>query len=437
MRANTGVQDSLLHNPAQSPFAYQAPMTCCNYIQERVIYQPLNFSGLAGTKYNFSLTKQADLLGPVMIYARIAALTQPETPPAGNVNAVRYINNLGIGMLESVRVFYGSNLICNIPPEWMFIRYRKYLNLGAQSAWRVLSRMDQALPERTAFAAAGGEIFVNLCVPWGDDTSQYYSMCGMASELRFEITVKPLRNLLNWDVTDNADPAALLQGGQSTAIFSVFNLHCECVHLTGAERDTVVANVKSTDGLAKLVEDVQAHIRVLIPPTGSSFTYQLKLTNINAPVSTLFWYLEDPLLTAGSPVDNEFGGDFPHHAIPGLGAQYSEWSVTSNGQMVVPVTSSLISRFYNHARWFSSVLAGEYINSHSFSQNPEIPNASYGTVNFGQLDLPQLNITFPSGLNNAYNTVNPSSTAGAYLNVIADTKNFFHEQGGDFTRTFY
>ena len=399
------------------------------------MFQPLNFNGLAGTRYIYSITKQADLLGPMYLHADLAALLQPTVFPTGNVMKSRYINNLGMGMIESLRISYASNPIATILPEWMYVRYRKYLNDAAGKAWRVLSRMDQTIGERDAYAATGGEVFTNLCVPWGDDTSQYYSMCGMASELRVEITIKPLINLLNFDLADpTAAATTFLFQSQATNIITALNLHCECIHLTGAERDTVISNVKSAEGLAKMVEDVQSHIKVLIPSNASPFTYQLRLTNINGPVSTLFWYLEDPKNTSGVTARSDQGGDFPLYPHPGLGTQVGSWSVSSNGYMVVPLTSSFISRYYNHVRWFSSPNAGEYIFAHSFSQNPEIPNANYGSFNFGQLDSPTLSIGFPAGMTNAYAAYNDSQ--GAYLNVIAELKNFLHEQGGDFSRTF-
>lgn len=437
IRANTGVQDALLHNPSQSPFAYQAPMTASNFIAEQVIFRPLNFNGYAGQKIQFSLTKQADLLGPVNLVTHFKPLTQPAAPYAGNVTALRYINNLGIGQIESARISYGSNVICHCLPEWLYIRYRKYLNTEAAQSWRVLSKMDQTLSERNGFALSGGEVITNLCVPWGDDTSQYFSMCGMADALRFEITFKPLKFLLNYDVNNNADADTQLFGTDTPAIYQDINLLGDCVHLTGTERDVVVSNIKSPSGQPKLVEDIQAHIRVLIPAQASAFTYRLKLTNITGPVTSIFWYLEDPLNTQGTQVNTKNGGDWPHHPEHGLNIQWSEYSMVSGGNTIIPKTSSLRSRFHNHTKWFSGPHAGEYINAYSFSTAPEMTNASYGTLNFGQLDYPELIIVFPSGLLNNYDPLHPGTSQGAYLNVVADTRNFYHEQGGDFTKTFY
>lgn len=437
IRANTGVQDALLHNPSQSPFAYQAPMTCSNFVQEEIIFRPLNFNGMAGQKYMFSLTKQADLVGPIDLITTFKPLTQPSSPYAGNVTALRYINNLGIGQIESARIRYGSNVICNCLPEWLYIRYRKYLNIEAARAWRVLSKMDQTLPERDAFAAIGGEVITNLCVPWGDDTSQYFSMCGMSDALQIEVNIKPLKNLLNYDVNNNLDADTQLFGSDTPAIYQDISLRCDCVHLTGAERDVVVANVKSPNGQPKLVEDIQAHIRVLIPSSASGFTYRLKLTNITAPVTSIFWYLEDPLNTQGTQVNTINGGDYPHYPEPGLNSQWSYYSMVTGGNTIIPRTSSLRSRFRNHVKWFSGAHPGEYINPYSFSVAPEITNASYGTLNFGQLDYPEIVIEFPNGLLNNYDPIHTGTSQGAYLNVVADTKNFYHEQGGDFTKTFY
>ncbi len=437
MRANTGVQDALLHNPSQSPFAYQAPLTCSVFVQEEIIYRPTNFNGMTDQAYQFTLSKQADLLGPIDIVTVMQPLGQPALPYAGNVTATRYIDNLGIGQFEYIIIRYGANVICRCLPEWLYIRYRKYLNIEQAQAWRVLSKMDQLLSERQAFALIGGEVMTNLCAPWGDDTSQYFSMVAMSDAITIEARVKPLRNLLNYDVTDNNPADQQLFGSTTANLYRDIYLRCDCIHLTGAERDTVVANVKSANGQPKLVEDVQAHIRVLIPQNPSPFTYRLRLNNITGPVTSIHWYLEDPLNTAGTQVNTVHGGDWPHHPSPGLSRQWSHYSMVTGGNTIIPRTSSLRARFRNHVRWFSGAHPGEYIASYSFSQAPEMTNASYGSLNFGQFDAPEIIIEFPAGLLNNYDPLHPGTTQGAYLNIVADTKNFYLEQGGDFTKTFY
>jgi hypothetical protein len=446
IRANTGVQDALLHNPKQSPFSYQAPMTVCNHIVEELSFRPLNFSQRFGSVQTFELSKVADLLGPVQLVIRLAPLVSPPDPGAAalfGASKVLYINNLGMGMFEGVQIQYGSQTICNCLPEWWYIRYRKYSNLPSYTAWRVLSKMDLTQTEQETFAAQGGEVTVNMCAPWADDTSQYFSMVGMSEKLRIIARFKPLRNVISYELTNPAvAPTSTLYGGQPLDLIQDFYIRAECVHLTGAERDTVVANVKSADGQPKMVEDIQAHIRQLIPvtadgPTGA-FTYRLQLNNITAPVRSIFWWLEDPRNSNGQVANTEFGGDYPLYPAPDLNRRWDIYWINSGQLTVVPITTSERSRFYNHVRWFSGIHAGEYINAYSFSVAPETPNASFGSLNFGQMDQPTINIRFPNGLVNAQYPPGDATTAnvGAYLNVIADTYNFYHEQGGDFTRTF-
>lgn len=437
IRAQTGVQDSLLHNPSQSPFAYQAPMTCCNFVVSEILYRPQNANYMAGQKYLFTLDKQGDLLGSIDLVTVYKPRAQPATPGVGtNVTAVRYINNLGIGQIDYATIRYGANILCRCLPEWLNIRYRTYLNQEAKAIWGALSRMDQSDLQRDQFTASGGEVITNLCVPWGDDTSQYFSMCGMADALVIEVAIKPYNNLLNWVVNDNSNADTRLFGSDTQQILDDIYLRCDIPQLTGAERDVVVANVKSPNGQAKLIEEPQAHIRTLIPVNGAGFTYRLKMTNINAPVRSLFWYLEDPLNTAGTQVDTVNGGDWPHHPHPGLWAQWTYYSVVSGGNTIIPRTSRLRT-LRNWVRWFSAPYDGENpIAPYSFSLNPEMTNASYGTLNFGQLDYPEIVIEFPNGLNNNYDPDHTGTSQGAYLNVVADTCNFFHEQGGDIVKTF-
>ncbi len=436
IRANVGVQDALLHNPKHSPFAYQAPMTCCNHIVERTVFRPLNVQNRFGSTLIWEFSKVADLLGPCFLIVVLAALTQPASPPVGNYTKIRYIDNLGIGMIESIRVTYGPNLITDLPPEWLYIRYRKYRGLTSSQAWRALSRMDQTLAERDSFANLGGEVVVDLTVPWADDTSQYFSMVGMSDKLRFQIRLKTLDHILNYDKTDSNPASPQLVSPQSTDLIQDIYIRAQCVQLTGAERDSVVENVKSADGQAKMVEDIQTHIRTLIPTSATPLTFRLPLTNITGPVRSLFWYLEDPKNTSGTNVDTENGGDWPHNPLRGLGSQVTRWCIVSGGNTIWPWTSSFISRFQDAANYYSGVHVGEYIFACTFSPAPETPNASMGTLNFGQCEQPTLIIEFAGGLLNTLYDPTPGASQGAYLNVIADTVNFHHEQGGDFIRVF-
>lgn len=440
IRTNTGVQDSLLHNPKQSPFAYQAPMTCCNHINEEVVFRPLNTTTKYGSTVTWEFSKVADLMGPLTLVTNHAPLAQPAVPPGASENytAIRYINNLGAGQLEYVRVTYGTNQIVTLLPEWLMIRFQKFKGLTAHTCAKYLAMWEWTQAERDAFAAVGGEVETDICMPFADDTSQYFSMCGMSDKLRIQIKFKAINHILNWDkaVIDGNPASPLLAAGQTDDLLRDIYIRGEMIHLTGAERDTVVANVKSSDGLAKMIEDIQAHIRHYIPPSVSAnYTVRLPLTNINAPVRAIYWYLEDPKLTAGTAASNATGGDYPLHPSEDLGKQWSRYCIVAGSQTIVPWTTSVHARYSHHGRWFTGIDPGQYLVGYSFSPSPEMPNASLGTLNFGLADQPTLVIEFPAGLNNAYDQV-AGSTQGAYLNVIADTVNFLHEQGGDLIKTF-
>lgn len=440
IRTNTGVQDSLLHNPKQSLFAYQAPMTCGNHINESIVFRPLNTTTKYGSTVTWEFSKVADLMGPLTLVTNHAPLAQPAVPPGAgeNYTAIRYINNLGAGQLEYIRVTYGTNQIVTILPEWLMIRFQKFKGLTASVCAKYLAMWEWTQGERDFFASTGGEVETDLCMPFADDTSQYFSMCGMSDKLRIQIKFKAINNVLNWDkAVINGNPASpMLAAGQTDDLLRDIYIRGEMIHLTGAERDTVVANVKSSDGLAKMIEDIQAHIRHYIPPSVSAnYTVRLPLTNINAPVRAIYWYLEDPKFTAGTAASNANGGDYPLHPSEDLGKQWSRYCIVAGSQTIVPWTTSVHARYYDHGRWFTGINPGQYLVGYSFSPSPEMPNASLGTLNFGLADQPTLVIEFAAGLNNLYDQV-AGSTQGAYLNVIADTVNFLHEQGGDLIKTF-
>jgi hypothetical protein len=260
----------------------------------------------------------------------------------------------------------------------------------------------------------------------------------MSDKLRIQIRFKTLEHILTHDklVLDGSAATPLLVSPQTNAILEDVYIRGEIIHLTGAERDTVVANVKSSDGLAKMIEDIQAHIRVLIPPSASpNYTFRLPLTNINAPVRALYWFLEDPKFTAGTAGNNANGGDLPLTPSEDLGRQWTRYCVVAGSQTIIPWRTNVHARFSDHSRWFTGIHPGEHLYGYSFSPSPEMPNASLGTMNFGITDQPTLIVEFASGLSNAYDAV-AGSTQGAYLTVIADTVNFLHEQGGDLIKTF-
>jgi hypothetical protein len=440
LRSNTGVQDALLHNPDQSAFSFQAPMTISNFLIEEQEFGPYSFSGQFGQTYRFDIGKTGDLLGPLELELDMKPITQPPAPLTTNVSEILYCDNFGIGSIDMIEIQYGSNLICRIPPEALYCRFRKYLNQEAYFGWRTLSRMDQTLAERRAFSVAGGKSIVTLCVPWGDDTSQYLAICGLAQNLTINIRMKALNHILNYVTTDGLAPATALFGTDTVAFISRAVIHGYVVQLTGSERDTVVANVKSENGVPILSECWQTILRVPIPVQATAFTYNYRLASFNAPTASIFWWLEDPQNTSGivgvssGTTGSVNGGDWPLHPEDYLMAQVSSYQLAANSVTLTPAQSMFRARWRDHIRWFSSPHAGEPLVGYSWSVAPEITNASYGTINFGQMDNVNIFIVFPAGLSNVTGGVNAEQ--GAYFCIIADTKNFIHEQGGDLIQTF-
>lgn len=434
LRTNTGPQDALLFNPAQSPFTYQAPVTASASLCEEIIYMPQQANSVFGTSYSYSLVKQADLVGPCFLDMQLAPLDQTIVGGLPAPQAVQYINNFGIGCIDHVEVLYGAQRIVRIPPEWFYVRFQKYLGNEQYAAWQVLQRMNMTGGD--PFLMGGGPVYINLCMPWADDTSQYYPMVAMASELRIVVYLKTLNHVLNWPSNGRVQQVSpYLMNGQSPNLIQHINLRTWCHHLTGKERDSLVANVKSPQGIPYMIDDIQGHYRVHVPVSPTPFNFTIRLTDINAPVTSLFWFLTDPNDNQGTNVNSQYYGDYPFNTTTLLSNQVTEFSCSANGYTLIPQTQTFKNLFLDHVRWWSSGQAGTPVFSRSFSMNPEVPNASYGTINFGQADSPTFTIRFGNGLtNNVAGMVNTSQ--GAWLTIIADTKNFLQAQGGDFTRTF-
>lgn len=417
IRANTGVEDPLIHNPSMSPFMVAVPLTMCNHIVSENEIRPVNSVTSWGQKARIEIAKEADRLGPCQAVFQLPALSQTD-------GARTYVQNLGMIAVKNIVVTYGSNKIVEIPAAWRFVRFKKYLGPVPYEAWRVSSRSDMTAGEIASLTANGGEMIVDLCLPFADDTSQWFHTIQSSQKLTLQIELAQASEVIQEAAAPSGD-----QGQQLTD----FYVQAYVAHFTAAERKTDVKIAMKEHGYSNLIEDIQWQ-EFLVPDNAANHTLKLRLTNITRPVRSLFWFMtlngyDAATTTHPFNTDDNNGGAVTIAGAPRVGEVWIRYRVVTGQNIVVPWTTPLRSRYVNHNRWFSGSLVGNYINNYSFGLNPETPNANTGSLNFGQIDAPTLEIEM-----NGFTT---SDTNGINLTVIADTLNFTQEQGGDFSKTFH
>jgi hypothetical protein len=420
IRANTGVQDSLLFNPTHSPFAYQAPLTISNFIKAEQYLDPNNRSNNLGVSQRFEIPKEFDLLGPVELVLQLAPLIQGDPPIERE-----YVENV-CSLIENVRIQYGSSLLTDINPDWIFTRFIKYFNFEAKQAWRPVAGFAGYKAGGSAKAINGGEFVIPIPVPWGDDTSQYFSTVAMAEKLTLTVRLRSADHAIV--VKPSGTP--FLAVGQVPLVSNI-QLHLDGIHLTGEERDELVKAIKAPEGLAKLYEDIQIQNGIIVPT--SSTTFRVQLTNVTQPVRSLFFFFIDPLDVAGNntravsgSTSAGFFGDSPYHIENAVALQVNRWRVYSGSKDLITWRSYDRSANIDHVKYFSGSNPGLPLFGYSHSLAPETPNANEGSINYGQIDAPTLEIEF---------TGNP--VVQTELHILADTLNFWHEQGGDVQKTFH
>lgn len=430
LRANTGIADPALFSvdPSSSLYSPIPWSVSTNTVRVQADIPPQNPSVFGGTSF-FEISKDAT-------YCSWSVLRYTVSPLAagGAGTYARLEDFAGIYAVQQIRIMYDSNLLKTILPEEYMYYYNKWLGLEKQRSFEISTGGRLTDAERTARAAAN-QIF-NLPILWGwwFDLKNAFPIVALSQKLRLEVTWRQALNIVQTD-----DPANVVL----PTILNSF-LRVQYINVTGRERSYILQNAAAADGINYLQDDFIYQRRLVIPAgaaaAGTPFTSTI--ANIRSPVAVINILLRPQVYvdtTSGNPDESLivqedwssfFAGGTGGPLLVGgaakpTGGILGTWQVLSSNNRITPVLERDWCANEIHSRYFPATPAPDLL-SWPYSNSPTTYGASYNSLNYAQINEPQININLATALTNS----------GYFLDAIAQTKNFIQVQGGSALRTF-
>ena len=409
-RGNVGPQDQFLFDVENSLFmpaggnARYAPAL----LDVREI-QPTTGSLAYNSTTVFEIDKIADQLEEILLECDISAVTN-----AGSGNTPSIVDGFGYALFQRIEVAFTSNNIEYIYPEWAIFKHRSYLNMETQAGWNELVKMNQAPATLTTLATTGFRLRVPIPTYWQFIRRHSPIIAALANRLKFIVQTRPLANLVSNVTTGTTtiQSTAAVVGTSTNGI-----LRANLINTTGKERDTKTILTKEPAGVNYLIDDPQYHFDEVIPE--GTTTYTLRLANFDEPISEIV------LLIRGSGYNGTAGdANYTQAVQNAVVVPPATIEITSNGlELIRPQTIPYLQN-YLFPRVHSAIPSAEQI-VYSFAMAPEMKNAATGSINFGSLTNPTLNIVWASATPAAYS-----------LTVMAVGLTWVQQQGGVLLRVF-
>lgn len=428
LRANTGIADPALfrEDPESSLFAPLPWNTSTNIVKIQTDVPPQS-SPTVGSTAVFEIPKNATYATMYHLYYTISAITV-----AGSTYA-RLHDFGGVHCVSQIRIMYDSNLLKTIYPEEYMYHYYKELDLEKQAGFENDVAGNRSDGQRGTLAAAAQTFALPILLPNYYNLRNADPIISLAQKTRIEV--------------DFALPGATVQTDVPAAVGSAYSittayLRTTYVATTGIERSYIQDMAKDPDGINYLQNDFVYQRRIVLPAgQGTPTAFTTTVSNIRSPVAVFTFIMRptvyvdpnsgnpDPwLLTQEDWAVSSAGGTGAGTLVSGAakptGGVLLNWQVTSSNNKITPVIERLWGTNTLHTKYFPSIPAPD-MNTWSYSQAPTCYNASFGSINYAQLNEPILNITLVTALSQNY-----------YVDAWGVTKNFIQVQGGSKLRTF-
>jgi hypothetical protein len=431
LRANVGIADpALFKAEAEASIFRPVPWSVSTNVVKVQTDVPSQTPSAPGNVVTFEIPKDATYLGSVHIRYVISAMAAL----GGAATYKRLCDFAGIFCIQQIRILYDSNLLKTIFPEEMMYHYYKELNTEKQQAFQNDLGGGLTPNQRTTAGTATQTFNYPILL------SNYYaqrSACpivALSQKLRIEVTWAPVADVIQCDdVTDIA--------GAYTITSAV--ARCMYINTTGDERRMILGSAKAQSGISYLQSDFLYQRRIVMAAgLGVATPFTSTIANIRAPVAVMSVILRptvyvdsntgnpDPMLIDNVQWDQAAAGGTSLPTLVGgaakpTGGVLATWQVTSSNNRVTPVLERDWCNNTIHSRYWPSPPQADFY-SWPYSNSPVTYNASYGSINYAQLNEPILNITLATVLANS----------GYYVDAIGLTKNFIQWQGGSVLRTF-
>lgn len=368
LNANTGPQDTLLFNDANSQFLPQHWGTTANFHLETVKISPSTTSEAPGGKTVFQIQDtSADYLGRKRLEFDI------NVTAGGGGTFQEFMDFTGLAAIGRIDNKYGSNQIRSIENIELYAYYHRALkDRDDQAAAAVLlNNTDSAT--RIAQATVAGTVHCIVHIPSLDsDTHKFEPISVLAHEDNWEITWNKLDQIIR---TDHAAPAPAVTITNQRLILDL-------IHVPSDEAAELQYESDSDEGILYLTHEVSdKHQDVSIPAGVTEFS--LVLANIRNPLVELMFMLRKSSNVKNAGMLNDIF----------VSEQISSFSLRGSNLEVYPEQDDIFNRF---EKWptFHSGPAGAFIYSAFFSTSPEDERDHNGSINPFNLSQFTLKIKF-------------------------------------------
>lgn len=231
----TGIQNSIFRkrpHHAVSDFAFQEKKA--EYAQATVN---------SGQEFSFEFDKEGTVLDEISLHFTAPTLTGliggvPTYARFADFGALQCLSNS-----DPVRITYGSTKINEIHPDEIFCRYN-FLSNEQRTYYEQLMRGELTAAQRNTLALAPQEFVVPLPTPW-DGCGNQLPICGLANKLKITFRFAPAAQAIQ---TDGTKPLTI----GYTDVYLRYRLG----HVSGSERQQIVAPTFSDEGVFTLFSDV-------------------------------------------------------------------------------------------------------------------------------------------------------------------------------------
>lgn len=360
--------------------------------------QTLGASWSAVTR-TFRIPKLADKITKARLMCQMSALS------GGGGTYRRFSDYLGYALVDNIQLFSANNRLQYLTGDDLFLRNVKYMDTEQQDAENVLVAGNLSQSQRNSLATGVQELILDIPFYCFQQRGKALNPFQTAIEYEIRWRIKKLNDVIETDGT----PAATL---------SEIKLRLETVHVEAAERDHITDLVQQQHGIVYKMDDHQRS--AFTDGTTSATTSQKCVLDSHRGATKVLNFMVrttseiNGTTTINRPYDN-------FHQVPAFRL------TSAGGDEIVASNEDLYNRYVEFKDHYPAP-AGKRIYSHSFCSHPSNHNDVTGTMNFGNINKPTLELQWGSQIAGA--AVN--APASAYtVTVITEEHNFIQHSNGE------
>jgi hypothetical protein len=367
-RVNTGVPDALWFSTNVSAFTHKNWNALTNYIKDWKEYSVGDPDG-PGTTRKWRLFRETDFLSKCVL--KVVIPTPGGTPGTYH----RFHNWTGFDLIDTVTTKYTGQEPHDFRGEDMYKIFRTNFDERTRQAWSNLMAGDTSDAERDLLAAGTQTLYIPLFLLFfAHSTHAALPNGALANDVIVQVKFKQAQDILNTDYT-------------SPTVTWTSTLKTYEYHVTTIERGVHLAEAETEHGILWHAFQNQYSNGNLIPSGTTSWTQPIR--GITGPIVEMY-------VTFWQSADRTAGTGTAYNTDPW---NYQVWQditiIADNNRELVHKKDFAESQYLLLPEHHTGA-PGEPIYNHSFALLPEDKWLCTGSIDFTNLNNPQLVINFPA-----------------------------------------